>query len=184
MKRAAAVLIACAVAASFGCRKRPEDRTAEWIEKLKSPDTATSGDAARELINIGEPAVPALAAVLKDPDARVRRAAASTLWGLGTRMGAAVPALADTLADPDTEVRLAAAMALESAGPHAAAAVPNLVRALKDADANVRLWSCKALGAAGPGARAAIPALVEAAKVEFLRGSAEESLRKIQGGGA
>jgi HEAT repeat protein len=181
MKRVAAVLIACAVAA-FGCRKRPEERTAEWIEKLKSPDAAVNGPAARELIDIGEPAVPALAAVLKDPDPRVRRAAASTLWGLGTRMGAAVPALAETLRDADAEVRLAAAMALESAGPHAAAAVPSLVMALKDADANVRLWSCKALGAAGPAARAAIPALVEAAKVEFLRGSAEESLRKIQGG--
>lgn len=182
MKRAAAVLIACAVAASFGCRKKPEERTAEWIEKLKSPDAAVSGAAARELINIGEPAVPALAAVLKDPEPRVRRAAASTLWGLGTRMGPAVPGLADTLRDADTDVRLAAVMALESAGPHAAAAVPALVQALKDADANVRLYACKALGAAGPAARPAIPALLEAAKVDFLRDSAEEALRKIQGG--
>ena len=182
MNRAAAVLIACAVAASLGCRKRPEDRTAEWIEKLKSPDTTESGTAARELINIGEPAVPALAALLKDPDARVRRAAASTLWGLGTRMGPAVPALAETLRDPDTEVRLSAAMALESAGPQAAPAVPALVVSLKDADANVRLWACKALGAVGPAARAAVPSLVDAAKLEFLRGSAEDALRKIQAG--
>jgi len=182
MKRAAAVLIACAVAASGGCRKKPEDRTGEWIEKLKSPDAEASGTAARELINIGEPAVPALAALLKDPEARVRRAAASTLWGLGTRMGAAVPGLAETLRDPDTEVRLSAAMALESAGPQAAAAVPALVQSLKDADANVRLWACKALGAVGPAARAAVPSLVEAARLEFLRGSAEDALRKIQGG--
>ena len=182
MKRAAAVLIACAVVGSLGCRRKPEDRTAEWIEKLKSPDAETSGTAARELINIGEPAVPALAAMLKDPEPRVRRAAATTLWGLGTRMGAAVPGLAETLRDPDPEVRLAAAMALESAGPQGAPAVPALVQALKDGDANVRLWACKALGAVGPAARSAVPALVDAAKVEFLRGAAEEALRRIQGG--
>jgi HEAT repeat protein len=96
-------------------------------------------------------------------------------------MGAAVPSLAETLRDPDQEVRLSAAMALESAGPQAAPAVPALVEALKDADANVRLWSCKALGSVGPPARAAIPALVDAAKVDFLRGAAEDALRKIQG---
>ena len=175
------VLVTLAVALSAGCRK-PADRIPEWIEKLKSPDSAVSGAAGRELVNIGEPAVPALASLLKDPEPRVRRAAASTLWGLGARMAVAVPGLAETLGDGDAEVRLAAAMALESAGPHAAAAVPALVKALQDADVNVRLWSCKALGAVGPPARAAIPALLAATKVDFLRGSAEDALRKIQGG--
>jgi HEAT repeat protein len=73
-------------------------------------------------------------------------------------------------------------MALESAGPQGAPAVPALVQALKDGDANVRLWACKALGAVGPAARSAVPALVDAARVDFLRGAAEEALRKIQGG--
>jgi HEAT repeat protein len=182
MRRAAAVLIAFAVAASAGCRKRPEERIAELIEKLRSTDAEVSGSAARELIDIGEPAVPAVATLLSHADPRVRRAAASTLWGLGPRMGAAVPRLADTLRDADAEVRLSAAMALESAGPQAAPAVPALVQALHDADANVRLWSCKALGAVGAPARSAIPALTAASKVEFLRGSAEEALRRIQGG--
>ena len=181
MRRTAAVLIAFVVA-SAGCRKSPEARIAEFVQKLRSPDSEVSGSAARELINIGEPAVPAVATLLSDPDPRVRRAAASTLWGLGTRMGAAVPRLAETLRDPDAEVRLSAAMALESAGPHAAPAVPALTQALTDADANVRLWSCKALGAVGPAARSAIPALIAASKVDFLRGSAEEALRKIQSG--
>ena len=183
MRRAAAVLMAFAVAASAGCRKKPEDRIAEFVEQLRSPDAEASGSAARELIDIGEPAVPAVAALLTDAEPRVRLAAASTLWGLGTRMGAAVPSLADALRDPDAEVRLSVAMALESAGPRAAPAVPALVQALTDADANVRLWSCKALGAVGPPARSAIPALVAASKVDFLRGSAEEALRKIQGPG-
>jgi HEAT repeat protein len=182
MNRAVPVLVAFAVALSPACRKRPEDRIAEWIQKLKSPDAAVSGEAGRELINIGEPAVPALATLLRDAEPRARRAAASTLWGLGPRMAPAVPGLAETLHDGDAEVRLAAAMALESAGAHAAPAVPALVTALQDADVNVRLWSCKALGAVGPPARAAIPALVAAAKVDFLRGSAEDALRKIQGG--
>lgn len=181
MKRAAAVLAVLAVAFP-GCRKKPEDRIPEWVEKLRSPDAATSGEAARELINVGEKAVPPIAALLKDGEPRIRRAAASTLWGLGTRMGPAVPTLAETLRDPDPEVRLSAAMALESAGPHAAPAVPALIAALKDADANVRLYACKALGAVGPPARSAIPALNDAAKLEFLRGSAEEALRKIRTG--
>ena len=74
-------------------------------------------------------------------------------------------------------------MALESAGPHAAGAVPDLVHALKDAGrerarcGRARPWARRARARAPP-----YPALVEAAKVEFLRGSAEESLRKIQGG--
>jgi HEAT repeat protein len=97
-------------------------------------------------------------------------------------MATAVPALAETLRDPEMEVRLAVAMALESAGTHAAPAVGALTTALQDADVNVRLWSCKALGAVGPAARPAIPALVAASKIEFLRGSAEDALRKIQGG--
>ena len=182
MRRAAAVVAVLVVASFPGCRKKPEDRIPEYIEKLKSADAQESGSAARELINIGEPAVPALAALLHDPESRVKRAAASTLWGLGTRMGPAVPALAETLKDPDPEVRLSAAMALESAGEHASAAVPALVAALKDPEANVRLYACKALGAAGAGARSAIPALVEAAKIDFLRGSAEDALRRIRTG--
>ena len=182
MRRAAAVLAVLAVASFPGCRKKPEDRIPEWIEKLRSPDAATSGEAARELINVGERAVLPLAALLKDGEPRVRRAAASTLWGLGTRMGPAVPGLAETLRDPDPEVRLSAAMALESAGEQAAPAVPALIAALKDPQADVRLYACKALGAIGPAARSAVPALTEAAKLDFLRGSAEEALRRIRTG--
>ena len=182
MNRSVPVLVALAVALSAGCRK-PADRIPEWIEKLKSPDSAVSGAAGRELVNIGEPAVPALASLLKDPEpARPPRRRLDAV-GAGHADGVPpCPAWRKPWRDGDAEVRLAAAMALESAGPHAAAAVPALVTALQDADVNVRLWSCKALGAVGPPARAAIPALVAATKVDFLRGSAEDALRKIQGG--
>jgi HEAT repeat protein len=183
-RRACAVLVVFAVVAAAGCQKTPEQKAADWIDKLKSPDVEVSGQAGRALIEMGEPAVPALATLLNDPEARVRRAAASTLWGLGTKQKAAVPALAGALRDPDPEVRLAAAMALESAGSEAEAAVPALVHALKDSDANVRLWAARALGAVGPAARPAVPALVDAAKVDFIRGTAEEALRKIQGAGS
>ena len=184
MKRASTLVVAvlAVVAVLPGCRKKPEDRIPEWIDQLRSADAGVSGNAARELINVGEPAVPALAALLKDSEPRVRRAAASTLWGLGTRMGPAVPNLAETLRDPDPDVRLSAAMALESAGSHASAAVPALIAALKDSEVQVRLYACKALGAAGPSARAAIPALNDAAKVDYLRGSAEDALRRIRTG--
>lgn len=184
MKSAPAVLAACAVLVVPACRgKSPEQRAAEAIERLRSPDSEVSGPAGRELIDIGEPAVPALAALLGDPEPRIRRASATTLWGLGTRKAAAVPTLAETLRDADPEVRLAAVMALESAGEHAAPAVAALTAALKDSDANVRLWAAKALGSVGPAARPAVPALVEAARADFLRGAAEEALRRIQGPG-
>jgi HEAT repeat protein len=151
------------------------------VAALQSGDAEKSGRANLELIRLGEPAVPGLIEMLKDPDPRVRGLAASTFWGMGGKARAAVPALAEALSDPDPSFRTQIAMALENMGPDAKDAVPALIRALSDPDRGVRQASVKALGRIGPAARAAVPALSRALK----KGSwpeAQEAILLINGG--
>ena len=151
------------------------------VAALQSGDAEKSGRANLELIRLGEPAVPGLTEMLKDPDPRVRGLAASTFWGMGGKARAAVPALAEALSDPDPSFRTQIAMALENMGPDAKDAVPALIRALSDPDRGVRQASVKALGRIGPAARAAVPALSRALK----KGSwpeAQEAILLINGG--
>jgi len=96
LRLAAAVLCACSFAA---CRSR-DDKVADLLADLRSPDIAVADQAVRQFVMMGEPAVPALIPALKDPEPRVRTAAASALWGLGPKARTAVAALAETLADP------------------------------------------------------------------------------------
>ena len=60
-----------------GSKPTPPD-PAVPVEKLKSPDQAVNGPAALELIDLGEPAVPALVDLLRDPDPSHR--ALSLAW--------------------------------------------------------------------------------------------------------
>lgn len=163
------------------CCRSPEARVPGLIADLQSSDPEVSGKASLALLEIGEPAVPALVELLKSHDVRQRSIAAATLWGLGARGRAAVPALVATLNDSETELRVAAAMAFENMGPAAKDAVPALIRSLRDRDPTVRQWSAKALGSIGPAAEEAVPALVDAARGEGVRQSAEEAIRKIRG---
>jgi HEAT repeat protein len=174
---AALLLPLCALAA---CHPR-QDKVADLVADLRSPNQTVSDEAVRQFVMMGERAVPVLIPMLKDPEARVRSAAASALWGLGPAKGAAVPALAEALADADDGVRLNVAMALESTGPAAAPAVPALARAVRDRDGNVRLWAAKALTRIGPAAREALPALEQASRYDSTRPAAEEAIRAIKG---
>ena len=169
----------CVLAAFVACRS-PEHRATDLVEDLRSPDAQSVARAVRKLVEMGEPAVPVLIPALMDPEARVRSAAASALWGLGPKARAAAPALAGKLADTDEGVRLSAVMALDSIGHDAAPAVPALARAVRDPDGNVRLWAAKALAKIGPPARAALPALAEAARIDSTRAVAEDAIRSIQ----
>ena len=177
--RLAVLLVSLPLAA--GCARDPERRAADLIENLRNPDAAAVDRAVRQLVEMGEPAVPALILALKDPEARVRKAAASALWGLGPKAHDAVPTLAEALADNGDGVRLGAVMALGSIGRDAAAAVPALARAVRDRDGNVRLWAAKALAKIGPPARAALPALTDAARYDSTRTAAEDAIRAIKG---
>jgi len=165
-----------------GCRgKDAKPDVTGLVAALQSGDAEKSGRANLELIRLGEPAVPGLIEMLKDPDPRVRGLAASTFWGMGGKARAAAPALGEALSDPDPSFRTQVAMALENMGPDASEAVPALIKALADPDRGVRQASVKALGKIGPGAKAAIPALRRALK----KGSwpeAQEAILRINGG--
>ena len=151
------------------------------VRDLQSPDRTVSGRANLALISIGEPVVPPLVELLGDPDPRLRRVAANTLWGMGPKARAAVPALATALEDDELQLRVMAAMALEGIGPDARPAVPALVRALQNRDTELRQRAAKALGAIGSAAADAVPALSDAARFEPVRPAAEEAIRRIRG---
>ncbi len=174
--------LVAALGAILACRAEPKaPDPAALVEKLKSPDATVSGAASLELIRLGEPATPALAYLLHDPDPALRALAARTFWGMGAKAGsAAVSVLAEALGDADASVRLGAAMALENMGPAAAAAVPALIKALRDPDPKVRPWAARALGSIGPAAEAAVPALQKAGRLDGVQGPAEEAIRKIR----
>jgi HEAT repeat protein len=183
MRRLSLLLLALATGlGAYGCKSTPKGPDVEGLlSRLKSEDTTVSGVANLEVIRLGEPAVPGLVAMLQSGDPRLRKVAATTLWGLGARGRAAVPDLAAMLEAPETELRLAAAMALDNMGPAAVDAVPALVKALRDPEGEVRQWSAKALGHIGPGAASAVPALSRAAKSDPLRPTMEEAIRQIRG---
>jgi HEAT repeat protein len=164
------------------CKSTPKGPNVDdLLSRLKSEDTNVSGEANLALIRVGEPAVPGLVEMLRGTDTRLRKTAATTLWGLGAKGKEAVPVLAEMLSDPDPELRLAAAMALDNMGPAAAGAVDALVKALRDPEGEVRQWSAKALGHIGPAATSAIPALSRAAKADPVRPTMEEAIRQIRG---
>jgi HEAT repeat protein len=180
MRRTTALLLSAALLLPACRARQPQVDVGRLVADLRSDDPRKSGTARLKLVALGEPAVPALAELLRSGVPAERAAAANTLWGMGARARAAVPDLAAALADPDPSLRVTVAMALESAGTAAAPAVPALVRALGDRDSRVRQAAVKALGAIGPGARAALPALTR----ELRRNSwpeAEEAVRRIQG---
>jgi HEAT repeat protein len=83
---------------------------------------------------------------LKNPDARVRKEAASKLGNAGAANSAVLPALVTALKDPDAKVRCEVILALVKFGPDANEAVPILTELQKsDSDARVRTYAGEAL---------------------------------------
>jgi HEAT repeat protein len=94
-------------------------------------------------------AVDALTAALEDPDAGVRRQAASALGEI--RNPRSVPALIAAAGDENREVRRHAARALGAIGDDRA--LPALTQALSDADAAVRRAAVTAIASITTGGR-------------------------------
>jgi HEAT repeat protein len=124
-----------------------------YMEQLRDEDLFLSTEAAFELAEIGDPAVPLLIEALSDESWQVRLSAAVALGEIGDPT--AIPALIAALSDENWEVRANATVAL---GKMDQVAVPALVAALKDQDVQVRRNAIKALGDIGD--PAAAPGLI------------------------
>jgi hypothetical protein len=111
---------------------------------------------------IGEQGLPPLAAVLENPKAENRDAAAAwigTMHNLGTNEAAAVRALARCLNDSQWDVARASALSLGKLKAQPQVAVPALVKALAHVHPPVREAAAYALGDFGAQARPAVDAL-------------------------
>jgi uncharacterized protein (TIGR02996 family) len=114
------------------------------MESLQRDRRVTSVRAACE--RIGEPAVPALAELLKHHRPRVRAQAVFCLRRIGQRAKAAVPALLEALKDPDDRVREQIARALKDIGLPKGAETAALRDALADGRDTVRRIASQLLG--------------------------------------
>lgn len=159
------------------------ERIRNLIEAVKAEDYARRDAAAKALVEIGPPAVPALIQLLKYRDSLLRRCCAalvraisfgrlsfqstedSVRWAAArvlARLGAsAVAALTKALKDKDADVRRHAAEVLGEIGTKARAAVGALVESLNDVSNTVRFYASYALGEVGTGAKIAAPKLEE-----------------------
>ena len=97
-------------------------------------------------------AVDALQSALRDPDAKVRAAAASALWKTGEPARAARPALVAALEDPEPAVVIRAAGALETLGTPERDLVPPRRRVLDAPGASMddRFMAARGLVGAAP----------------------------------
>lgn len=113
-------------------------------QQLQSRDPSLRLRAAKALGDLGpaaRAAVPALAAVLADPDGDARRAAVAAIRQIQPNerpTEALVRAVAADLRDPDSNLRLLAARTLGRFGPAAAVAAPDLLALRADPDPDVR----------------------------------------------
>jgi HEAT repeat protein len=172
----------------------PKEAVAALLTVLqdKASPPAARKAAAVALGNRGadaKPAVPGLAAALKDADEAVRWSATEALGRVGPEAAAAVPALVDAL--QDAAIRSIVADTLGTLGPaaqsaapvlakqlkelgrpgvlalarigtdHAKAAVPFLIQDLRSGDHRVRWDAVIVVGAMGPLAKEAAPVLLE-----------------------
>jgi HEAT repeat protein len=145
---------------------------------LKAPDEMTRFWTLGVLSEVIVPASrEAVAALLDDPEIRVRAAAA---YALGAHRDKAVTKwLIKALADKDLNVRFAAAVALGRVRDPAA--VPALIAALRDQDEDVRAYAALALGDIGQ--RTATSALAERIREDIVpkvRGFAAMALGKLK----
>ena len=112
---------------------------------LEEPDEALRWKAATSLTQLGEPALPALAKVLRNGSIETRRCA---VWAVGRIGGtASLTALDQALGDPDNHVRAKAVVALGNI--RSAKATKLLLRMVNDPDTVVRKDAIVALGRRG-----------------------------------
>jgi HEAT repeat protein len=104
--------------------------------------------------------VPAVTALLSDPEAKVRGAGARIIALMGPEAASAVPALSRLLGDEDGEVRREAVRALGLVGEKAASAAPSLAQLLDNTDEELKGPALTSLREMGTGAAPAVPSLL------------------------
>jgi HEAT repeat protein len=112
------------------------------------PDPGERWQAGDALGRMGRGAVPALIALLREPDYIARHVAAKALGEIGPDARDAVPALVAVLSDREYAVRSAAIDALGAIGPGASGAVGSL-ESLRQRDPMTRPSVDRALQAIG-----------------------------------
>ena len=116
------------------------------------------------------PVLPGLQALLADPQAEVRAAAAWALDECGyVEAAPAVPALILALGDEQAKVRQNAAAALSLSQEDPGQVVPALIGALQDQDYQVRANAARVLGYFGPASAEAVPSLEQSLDDEFIQ---------------
>jgi HEAT repeat protein len=147
------------------------------IRSLKDRDPEVREEAAEMLGNFNGVSKPlgnlnrrtqkrvvALMEALKDPEWRIRSAAAYALLTIGKEGKEAVPSLILALKDPHRSVRWGACLTLSVIGKEAKEAVPALILALDDPDYEIPYVAVTALGNMGKEAQKAIPPLMSVQK--------------------
>jgi len=96
-------------------QKQQDKRLAKWLKELRS-EGSKSDEAVKQLAKIGAPSVAPVSAMLSDPRASTRRAAATVLNQLGPVAQPATIVLSAALDDWDDGVRLQSSQALTKIG--------------------------------------------------------------------
>jgi hypothetical protein len=176
----AALLIAAAgiafgplTQAFFAADSELDRKIERLIKRLGDDRFRIREAAARELVAIGRPAIPALRGVLKSPDPDLRLRARNIL----NQIQNSITGLIEDLADKDPKVRREAAEQLGLHGAKAKAAIPALVKALKDGDESVREAAIAALEVIDPANKALAGVIPAKAHVNGKYG---RLLRKIK----
>jgi HEAT repeat protein len=102
------------------------------------------------LNEIGEPAVPALAELLKDPDKDLRGSALQVLTFMNPEAKTAVLAILSCLDDKEPDIRAGVAYALSRQDRGAPETLPILRRLLRDSSAKVRITAATSILWLGP----------------------------------
>lgn len=151
-----------------------EQSVNDLINSLKSDDVKEQKQAARELVDIGKPAVKPILKLLKDQEWKIRWYASEILGEIGD--DESVQELIISMGDENSGVRTKSMLALVEIGEPA---VDSLINALSNEDWQIRSRAAEALGLIG--AKKAVNPLIETLTDEnsWVKKSAVESLGNI-----
>ena len=157
-----------AIISLLGCGDSPvyDESITTPIEQLRDPNAEVRLQAADVLVDIGEPAVPAL---IDELDGSWPYESATSASGVLARIGEpAIPALVEALDDKAVLIRRGAVLALGDMRMSARPAVPALIQRLDDKILLIRSGAALALGKIRATNEDAVLALLDVMSDEFM----------------